>query len=237
MCNLANPKYLIQFPAQFIETSKPSNILLQLPSSTQTLRVRISDFGLCKQLEQGHASFTKHSGVTGTDGWIAPEMIRIETLETKPTKAVDVFSLGCVFYYVYSGGHHPYGTSVHRQSNILSSSRRIEHCANDAAFTNLLDCMLHKEAAKRPPIDTIESHCFLWPDEKVLDFIILVSNKGEDAVIGAQLAQDTDHVANDWTSLIEHQVMVDLRKRRDYNANSVTHLLRAIRNKVNYCYI
>lgn len=36
----------------------------------------ISDFGLCKKLNYGKASFSRRSGVTGTDGWIAPEMMR-----------------------------------------------------------------------------------------------------------------------------------------------------------------
>lgn len=36
----------------------------------------ISDFGLCKKLNIGKASFSRRSGVTGTEGWIAPEMIR-----------------------------------------------------------------------------------------------------------------------------------------------------------------
>lgn len=34
--------------------------------------------------------------------------------------AVDIFSLGCVFYYVISGGKHPFGDSLRRQANILS---------------------------------------------------------------------------------------------------------------------
>lgn len=35
----------------------------------------ISDFGLCKKLQVGRGSFSRRSGVTGTDGWIAPEML------------------------------------------------------------------------------------------------------------------------------------------------------------------
>lgn len=35
----------------------------------------ISDFGLCKKLQTGRASFSRRSGITGTDGWIAPEMM------------------------------------------------------------------------------------------------------------------------------------------------------------------
>ena len=34
------------------------------------------------------------------------------------TCAVDVFSMGCVIYYVLTGGHHPFGPSLRRQANI-----------------------------------------------------------------------------------------------------------------------
>lgn len=36
------------------------------------------------------------------------------------TTSVDIFSLGCVFYYVLSNGGHPFGDPVKRQANILS---------------------------------------------------------------------------------------------------------------------
>jgi len=35
----------------------------------------ISDFGLCKKLATGRLSFSQRSGVAGTEGWIAPEML------------------------------------------------------------------------------------------------------------------------------------------------------------------
>ena len=38
------------------------------------------------------------------------------------TCAVDIFSAGCVFYYVVSGGQHPFGDSLRRQANILAGA-------------------------------------------------------------------------------------------------------------------
>lgn len=35
------------------------------------------------------------------------------------TYTVDIFSAGCVFYYVISEGSHPFGKSLQRQANIL----------------------------------------------------------------------------------------------------------------------
>lgn len=64
----------------------------------------ISDFGLCKKLKVGRASFSRRSGITGTEGWIAPEMLNGETRTVSnaennfkcrqihsPVKAVEMF--------------------------------------------------------------------------------------------------------------------------------------------------
>lgn len=94
---------------------KPHNVLLSVPGPRGEVRAMISDFGLCKKLQLGRVSFSRRSGVTGTDGWIAPEMLN----GNRTTCAVDIFSLGCVFYYVLSDGKHPFGDPLRRQANIL----------------------------------------------------------------------------------------------------------------------
>ena len=54
---------------------KPQNVLLSQPNFRGEVRAIISDFGLCRQLPSGQGSFSIKSGVTGTEGWIAPEML------------------------------------------------------------------------------------------------------------------------------------------------------------------
>ncbi|XP_050310962.1 serine/threonine-protein kinase/endoribonuclease IRE1-like isoform X2 [Anthonomus grandis grandis] len=54
---------------------KPHNVLISVPNGRGEVKVMISDFGLCKKLQFGRDSFSRRSGVTGTDGWIAPEML------------------------------------------------------------------------------------------------------------------------------------------------------------------
>ncbi len=54
---------------------KPRNILLSLPGALGRVRAVISDFGLCKKLPDGHHSFSLRSGIPGTEGWIAPELL------------------------------------------------------------------------------------------------------------------------------------------------------------------
>lgn len=54
------------------------------------------------------------------------------------TCAVDVFSMGCVLYYVKTSGKHPFGDPLRRQANILSGESKYvfqEHRFNDSNLT------------------------------------------------------------------------------------------------------
>lgn len=48
---------------------KPQNILLSMNDKGHTTAL-ISDFGLCKMVKFNHASISKASGFTGTEGWV-----------------------------------------------------------------------------------------------------------------------------------------------------------------------
>ncbi|KAL1452596.1 hypothetical protein WDU94_006813 [Cyamophila willieti] len=103
--------------ASYTGTSSLTTSFSPFPSPEGKVRALISDFGLCKKLATGKVSFSKRSGVTGTDGWIAPEMM---TNGGRTMCNVDIFSLGCVFHFVLSGGRHPFGDTLRRQANILA---------------------------------------------------------------------------------------------------------------------
>ena len=76
-------------------------MLISSPNAKGEVRAMISDFGLCKKLKIGRMSFSRRSGMAGTEGWIAPEMM--EDIK-RTTCAVDIFSLGLVYFYVLSKG-------------------------------------------------------------------------------------------------------------------------------------
>ncbi|CAJ0834716.1 1629_t:CDS:2, partial [Entrophospora sp. SA101] len=64
------------------------------------------DFGLCKKLEGYSSSFNiSTNNISGTLGWRAPELSLLpqQPPNNRITKAVDIFSAGCLFYYVISG--------------------------------------------------------------------------------------------------------------------------------------
>lgn len=47
------------------------------------------------------------------------------TPRTRLTKSVDIFALGCLFFYTLSGGDHPYGGPFDRESNILKDEKHL----------------------------------------------------------------------------------------------------------------
>ena len=132
---------------------KPQNILVAMPrgrAGARSLRLLISDFGLCKKLDDNQSSFratTAHAA--GTSGWRAPELLiddekgpgappdppsqHTESSEPavvdpqtnrRATRAIDIFSLGCVFYYILTNGGHPFDGNgkFMREANIVKGN-------------------------------------------------------------------------------------------------------------------
>uniref|UniRef100_A0A4W5R7G2 non-specific serine/threonine protein kinase n=1 Tax=Hucho hucho TaxID=62062 RepID=A0A4W5R7G2_9TELE len=107
---------------------KPHNILLKDHSDSVT--VKISDFGMSKQLADGRQSYSMRSGALGTMGWNAPEVLD-ESRKVNPTSAVDIFSAGCVFYYVLTGGKHPFGEPYRQAGNIVDGKYNLDGLQKD----------------------------------------------------------------------------------------------------------
>ncbi|XP_030636116.1 serine/threonine-protein kinase/endoribonuclease IRE1, partial [Chanos chanos] len=218
---------------------KPRNILLSLPGALGRVRALISDFGLCKKLPDGRHSFSLRSGIPGTEGWIAPELL-INAGKGNPTSAVDVFSAGCVFYYVVSRGQHPFGDTLRRQANILSGAYSLDHFMEDlhedVIGRDLIERMISADPESRPSTASILKHPFFWSREKQLQFFQDVSDRIEkepaDSPIVIRLETSGRCVVRtNWRMHISAPLQADLRKFRTYKGNSVRDLLRAMRNK------
>lgn len=133
---------------------KPHNVLLSIKNSQGDVRAVISDFGLCKKLPYSRHSLSQRSGLAGTDGWIAPEMIDrgkivilnfinihffalffkfllLFSFSFFKTCKVDIFSMGCLFFYVLTNGCHPFGDSLRRQANIMSGEYSLKELSDD----------------------------------------------------------------------------------------------------------
>jgi serine/threonine-protein kinase/endoribonuclease IRE1 len=133
---------------------KPQNILVTM-DKTGRPRLLVSDFGLCKKLEGEQSSFratTAHAA--GTSGWRAPELLLDDDAKDgtanidatthsgsgsilvssdvmpnrRATRAIDIFSLGLVFFYVLTKGSHPFdcGDRYMREVNIRKGNHNLK---------------------------------------------------------------------------------------------------------------
>ncbi len=75
---------------------KPENILIDSDN-----KVKIVDFGICKNMSDESERITKENLILGTISYMAPEVIQFET----PSEAADIFSLGVVFFELVTGSH------------------------------------------------------------------------------------------------------------------------------------
>jgi len=156
---------------------KPQNVLI-----SKQRKVLISDFGLCKKLEDGKASF--NTSAPGTIGWTAPEAldrkVHPKNSDTsRLTKLVDVFSLGCLFYYIVTKGKHPFGSHMMRQGNIIQGKRDLSGLGTDTIAADLISRMISHKAEERPTTDEILAHPFFWDDKKRLNFLQDASDRFE----------------------------------------------------------
>ncbi|KAG8145390.1 hypothetical protein E2320_011936 [Naja naja] len=223
---------------------KPSNILISAPDRQGRVRAVISDFGLCKKLQGGHQSFSLGSGIPGTDGWIAPEMLKDDARES-PTCGVDIFSAGCIFYYVLSHGQHPFGDSFHRQANILAGTYQLPRLQQDThshiVGRDLIEAMISSEPRLRPSATQVLRHPFFWGPEKQLQFFQDVSDRLEKEPADGPLVSTLEAGSlvvgcGNWQLHLSAPLQADLRKFRRYQGSSVRDLLRAMRNKRHHYY-
>lgn len=159
--------------------------------------------------------------------------------------SVDVFSLGCVFYFVLSRGGHPFGDPFRRQSNILSGDSELSKLdpeLDPVGAASLISLMISPSPGKRPPLQEVLAHPLFWSKEKILAFFLDVSDRieKEDESRCSLLRRLEDPtsalsvVRGDWRDHICPEVALDLRRYRTYKGGSVRDLLRALRNKKNH---
>jgi serine/threonine-protein kinase/endoribonuclease IRE1 len=246
---------------------KPQNILISNPRPRHAPRVLISDFGLCKKLDDNQSSFHNTivqpgGGGAGTVGWRAPEVLvagdnlvvadgdgstgnqlSSSGQGNRITKAVDIFSAGCVFYYVLTGGEHPFGDRFERESNILRDKYdldRLDTMGEDGLEAkDLISRMLCHQPKQRATVAEIMTHPFFWTPLKRLTFLQDVSDRFEVEVRDppSRLLQELESqaleiIGSDWYKNLDRVFLENLGKYRKYDGALIRDLLRALRNKV-----
>ncbi|CDO93864.1 unnamed protein product [Kluyveromyces dobzhanskii CBS 2104] len=216
---------------------------------------------------------------TGTSGWRAPEIISgkvslsdsyvsepstasnsndfmahdVDNLDLSTrkrlTRAIDIFSLGCIFYYVLSKGDHPFGDRILREANILKDEYQlnginasIKERSVCIEATDLIRSMISQNPLLRPTSTQILKHPFFWGISKKLEFLLKVSDRFEverrdpPSPLLLKLEEvSTKVITNgDWTMKFDAVFMDNLGKYRKYKGEKLMDLLRALRNKYHH---
>jgi tRNA A-37 threonylcarbamoyl transferase component Bud32 len=124
---------------------KPSNLWLEAPTG----RVKILDFGLAR-LHSEARQVSQVGLIVGTPAFMAPEQARGETVDHR----ADLFSLGCVLYWLCTGQLPFKGTDVLSTLTALATEHPVPPQAISVdvapALSDLIMELLHKDPARRP---------------------------------------------------------------------------------------
>ena len=230
---------------------KPANILWDTDKSGK-FRFIISDFDL------GHFTGVQSSHKTkyGSMGWSAPEL----WTRGKRTSAVDIFSLGCAFFYVLTKGGHPFKfiTSENTggeeelqeiiieewqnniENDLFSLEGLVGHCDRFEAelAKDLIGSMIQHCASKRPTAHDVLQHPFFWDTKQQKDFFHqvgnYVENKKDSKYLVERLEQNSTYVfQGSWMDVLDTAVKKDVKGFKEQK-EQLCGLLRVIRNKTEH---
>ena len=221
---------------------KPQNILWK--RTADDVRFIISDFDLAQFSEDE----SLHKVKCGTLGWIAPELWNRE----KRTTAVDIFSLGCVFYFVATLGGHPFGSISDMESCqrciisqdysfSLSSfqANRFKDFLNVAFMAeDLIGEMIHFTPDDRLKASDILDHPLLWSSSQMLKFFTIIGDCIMDELdpnivaFKEMLESEADTVFDgSWMDKLHKAIRRDVKGFKK-KKGELCSLLRVVRNKI-----
>jgi serine/threonine-protein kinase/endoribonuclease IRE1 len=166
-------------------------------------------------------------------------------------RAVDIFSLGCVFFYVLTNGSHPFddkeGWMQMRELNIKKNMLNLDQLSlgdDSEEPHHLIRWMLSNRPEDRPTAVQVMNHPFFWSAKKRLDFLCDVSDHWERevrdppsehlSILESYSARVIGEKKPDFLSKLHRSFIASLGKQRKYTGDRMLDLLRALRNKKNH---
>lgn len=220
---------------------KPKNILFHMDKGMP--RLKISDFGLSKNLRAVTSSSSSHSNV-GSRCWMAPELLQSGRAEH--TFRSDLFAVGLIFHYLLAHGRHPFkgiddGSFGVVEKNISTDSKFLCEDLSEEAKELILELIAAKEG-DRPSASDALRHPYFWSDGKKVQFLKAVGNQTEIAAYNPRSNWPVSPVVHqienslsslsDWSGLFPklYSELTSSPESRTYVTSSAANLLRFIRN-------
>ncbi|MCJ1313406.1 bifunctional endoribonuclease/protein kinase ire1 [Agyrium rufum] len=200
----------------------------------------------------GSESNRSENTITGHSG-SEPAVVDPQT-NRRATRAIDIFSLGCVFYYVLTNGNHPFDRDgkYMREANIVKDKYDLSDLSSLGDYQweakDLVARMLSHNPLYRPDAGRVLCHPFFWNAEERLEFLCHVSDAFEFEprdppsralltleAYGEDILNSSGSIAKgDFLHALPKEFRDTLGKQRKYQGNRLLDLLRALRNKKNH---
>lgn len=187
---------------------------------------------------------SEHSFNTSTNSIVEP--LVFDTLSRrKLTRAIDIFSLGCVFYYILTNGGHPFGDRYLREGNVIKDEFSLDALdilpdnVNEAK--DLISKMITRNPKLRPNTSQVLIHPYFWDNAKKLEFLLKVSDRFEverrdppSELLTKLESVAPNVIGDDWCAKFDRSFLDNLGKYRKYHPDRLMDLLRALRNKYHH---
>ncbi|TVU39365.1 hypothetical protein EJB05_12778 [Eragrostis curvula] len=207
---------------------KPHNVLI---STEGSIRAKLSDMGISKRLQDDITSVSHHGTGVGSSGWQAPEQLR----QGRQTRAMDLFSLGCLIFYCITKGKHPFGEYYERDMNIVNNRFDLFVVDYIPEAVHLISQLLQPIPELRPSAVYVMHHPLFWSPELRLSFLRDTSDRiektSETDLINALESVGPVAFGGKWGEKLDPALVTDMGRYRKYNFESIRDLLRYIRNK------
>lgn len=207
---------------------KPQNVLI---SADGPIRAKLSDMGISKRLQDDMTSVSHHGTGIGSSGWQAPEQL----CHGRQTRAMDLFSLGCLIFYCITKGKHPFGEYYERDRNIVNNCFDLFVVDYIPEAVHLISQLLHPNPEMRPTAVYVMHHPLFWSPELRLSFLRDTSDRiektSETDLINALEGVGPVAFGGKWGDKFDAALVTDMGRYRKYNFESIRDLLRYIRNK------
>lgn len=223
---------------------KPSNILYKYHNALPCLK--ISDFGLSKNLGAEHSAGSSSQG--GTRCWMARELL-VSTGPLQHTFASDMFACGLLMHYIVADRKHPFEEGIMDKRDSLAYYSALEQNIRNDSKTlsgdlseearDVLEQLLAGTCDRPMASDTLK-HPFFWSNDKKIRFLCATGNQREIATncvspVRQQIMNilDPTFFTTPWDSRfpsLYSTLTTASRGRRNYLTTSAVDLVRFIRN-------
>ena len=167
-------------------------------------------------------------------------------LQLQLTSAADVFSLGCLGFYLLTNGKHPFGSRIaERDERVLSGNRGYDITvlnATEPQACDLIASMIEAKVKARPTSAAARRHPYFWDQPRRAAFICgvsrLLSQSSTVAVSARKRLNEASGASavvrnGAWDILLDAPVLAYMTtaaeiEGRGYDRNSVHDLLRLV---------